>query len=183
MLDESAYAPVAPRVAQIESGERHLHSFIISPYVYEKRGGMLLKFAAWHPDNTRYYLHLTDQRMLLEPHERSMKEKLLTQGLLMLAGNVLGGSGGEFAVKHGANALKEGDRKTAAARGSYAAISYREIDRVESFRQGLATLIRLVLKAHPDQPVVFQVLPSKQQVLTLSGCPAEFLQIMRNILG
>lgn len=144
---------------------------------------MILKVAAWHPDNTRYYLHLTDRRMLLEPHERGLKEKLLTRGLLMLAGNVLSGSGGEFAVKHGTNALKEGDGKTAAAKGSYAAITYSEIDRVESFRQGLATLIRLALKAHPDQSVVFQVVPAKQQVLTVSGCPAEFLQVMRDVLG
>lgn len=181
MVDASTYAPTALKVAQLDPNEQHLHSFIIFPYVYEKRGGMFLKFAAWHSENTRYFLHLTDWRMIIEPYERNTKEKLLTQGVLMLAGTVVGGSGAETAIKIGANALKSGDKKLAADKGRYAFLEYSEVDKVESFRQGLGTLIRIVLKEHPSQPVVFQVSAARQSLSPSLGCATEFLQVVNGL--
>lgn len=177
MLDAATYAPIPLKVAQLESDEEHLHSFGIFPCVYERRG-LILRFAMWYRDDTAYYLHLTDRRIIVEPYEVGKIEKLLQKGILALAGAYSSGTGAAIALHARKGEINAANRKMEAAKGSYTAIRYSEIEKIDSFRSAFVDYIRLTLKDYGDQPMVFEVVGARKAL----ACKAQFLAIVQSLM-
>jgi hypothetical protein len=172
--------PVAPPAGLLQAGEKVLHSFIIDPMRLEARGGFLLKLTAYYHDNTRFYLHLTDRRLLIVPHPHSPAESLLIRGFIGVLAAALGDAAA--AGKDMADAdLERGARLMDAAKGTFGSLPYGQVGKVETFAQGLGTLVRLVPKGRPGQELVFTV--SGAQQTGIFGCPAEFVAEVQRMVA
>jgi hypothetical protein len=173
--------PVAPPAGLLAAGEKHLHSFVIYPMRLEARGGFLLKLTAYYHDNTRFYLHLTDRRLLIVPHPHSPTESLVMRGFIGILAAALGGAadvGKDLAEAD----LERGAKLMEAARGTFGSLPYGQVARVETFAQGLGTLVRLVPKGRAGQELVFTVRGAQQAEISF-GCPAEFVAEVRRLVA
>jgi hypothetical protein len=151
----TSYAPMPLKTARLADGEQQIHSCVIHPYVYEKQGGFFLKISAWYPENTRFYLHLTDQRIIVEPYEWTKGEMIFSTGLLALTTLVVPSPVDHQLAAEAKLGQRQGMNKMRAMHGNFAEIPYSEIARAETFRQGLVKLVRLRFKDPAAREMVF----------------------------
>src|SRR5579871_6075741 len=77
----AACAPLAPKYARLEPNEQHQYTFTISP-VYRKPGSFLAgRLPTWASTGTRFYWHLTDRRVVIEPYEVSESDSAIGKAL------------------------------------------------------------------------------------------------------
>jgi len=134
------YNPIALSLAELQSGEQHYYSFQVTEYA--KMGPICEK-----KPFSRYYCHVTQQRVILEPIEVRLSEEWIAKAGLGIAGLFVD-------VPASVSIPLKADlsiSKRKSKRGEYAEIPFREIMSFEVIKGfGFYSLAKIVLK-HPPK--------------------------------
>jgi hypothetical protein len=177
-----AYAAVAPKVATLDPGECHLYTFTISPHVYREATFFPPRFAGWYTDFTRFIVHLTDRRILVEPYEFTSTENALVKGAMFLGNLNLSGKIVNASLQ---DELDAGKKTLHQMSGHCLALAYSDIAKVDRQPKPSYSLVNLA-RVHfvkPDtQPLVATVCAGVAGAVSLYWHVDDFVRIMNEML-
>src|SRR5262249_11618787 len=147
------YRPLAPRAAALEPGEPHLYSYFIATYARRPWSLLPPRLPGWYPDHLRFDLHLTDRRLILEPFEPRVWEKVLVTGMCALVKYL--SPINSFLQAPAKKEYEAGIKAMEEMKGRFLAVPYAEVKGVETFRWGLGSLVRLSFRGANADPKTF----------------------------
>lgn len=177
------YDPIAPRMAHLELGERHFYTFTVVPLNYKKGSFFPPQIPGWSPDGTRFFWHLTDRRLLIEPIQIGMLEAGVMKGLLALGKSSWLGKNTRD-LKDFEAGLEQLDKM----QGQWLAIPYTDIAQVEAQSALPQPMVAKVVFKNPAiSPLFFHCYGASAGLGKLFGSvwpyTKEFVVVVAKLLG
>lgn len=140
--DISDYSPVPLKVASLDFGEIHHHSFFLTEcekgfFSYKTRPLVM------------YYCHLTNKRVLIEPREVKNWEAFLANAAVAVGSQFIQSHAVEFQLKH--DVKQNINTSKARNKAGIFQIPYSDIKEFKLLKQGLGVFAKIILNSPPKQ--------------------------------
>ncbi|MEV7969442.1 hypothetical protein AB0O34_26175 [Sphaerisporangium sp. NPDC088356] len=145
----------SPGFGDFSAPERHLHTFSIMPLHKDRQGGNVVKVTAYFDTGVQHRMHLTDQRIVLEPLRPGAAERWAERAILVGAGLLFGAPTAAPLIHQTEKARAESDRHLRTYGQDVLAIPLNRIAGLETFRQGFARICRVDITGLPKDTLVF----------------------------
>lgn len=169
------YDPVPLSVATLERGETNLHSFLVNT---AKKNWMGL----YQLESTAFILHLTNRKMVFEPHKYHPASDWMVH-IASFAATSVASSSGDVVIKNMKDKYLEGQKKSKAQQGLYFSIFWSEILRFER----ATNCVKIIKRQNPDDkdPLVIGVGKLTEFSKNWGGmmsAPKDFISIASSLL-
>jgi hypothetical protein len=185
-----AYGPIRPKVARLKADERHLYTFKINLCV--RKNLWEGKWPGWYPTMSFCILHVTDNRILIEPYTSGKAEGATATGINIGMALFFGEATPTGSSLTAGFGIPDGLRRRKNKRGQYVEILHTEIASVgwadggtsdkQLFELVKKYMVKVDFKTRGVGPLVFGAQAVQSGMFSTSNISKEFTEVMGQFL-
>ncbi|MGQ0481499.1 MAG: hypothetical protein ACT4O0_10815 [Pseudonocardia sp.] len=149
--------------------EQVLGTWTVETMVKSRQGGFILKITVWEEDGVRWNMHLTNQRLIMQPLDPSRARHVIERGVVAAAALIFDPSGATHAASQGISRRKAANSMVA---GRPIIVELDQVVGAEVFSWVRRQMLRILVTGLDADGLVVSVVGTPASRETVSGMAA-----------